>query len=320
MKKIILSLAILFSAMSFAQYSANSPTWGDEYYDYYYDDEHYFPEDYYYEYPNDYYSDAYYRNFYRDYRRSITRVDWNRFFYEFHLSPNQIRLIIDLNNQFDTYYAWDSYYRMNPVRWYHDRFYALERILGNRLYIIFQNRYYRGIRPVVYYNNRCRSFYNVRYRVRPVYRYYNVDRYRVNRYNYHQNVGRRYGWRQNRNPHNPGGFKGHHDVNSYDGFRRNNSGYRNNTSTNRRSYRTKNATSSHRNSGFRTRTNTSNRRNVKSTNPRHRSGGFRSAPSSANRSYKNNRTSSTNRSKATSSRISNRRSSSSSSVRGGFRR
>lgn len=301
--------------MSLAQYSTNDTTWGDEYYEYK-DDEYYFPEDYYYEYPNDYYSNSYYRDFYQDYRRSILRVNWDNFFYEFNLSPNQIRLIIDLNNQFDTYYTWESYYRTNPVRWYYDRFYALERILGSRLYVIFQNRYYRRVRPVVYYNNRCRNFYNVRYQVRPAYRHYNINRYRVDRYNYHQNIGRRYGWRQQQNNN---GFR-RTPTRNYSNRKaiRFNSGFRNqsNNTRNNNSFRTQKSTST-RNNGFRN----STKKSQMNTPIRLPSdSGFRKSTSSSrnrsanNRTYKSNRTSSSVR-KATDSRNPNGNSFGSSSVR-----
>ncbi len=240
MKRFILGLAVLFSVMSFAQYSNGGSYWGDDTY-HYEDDGYYFPEEYYYEYPMDYYSNSYYRDFYRDYRRSISMVDWNYFFYRYNLSPHQIRLILDLNSQFDSYYVWESYYRMNPVRWYYDRFYALEHILGTRLYIIFQNNYYRGIRPVVYYTNRCHHFYDRRYRVRRRYRRYNRDLFRVDRHRYHQNTGRRYGWRQSQNinrfrTNRNKGIRGNNGFrnqtnglrNQTDGFRNQTNGTRNN--------------------------------------------------------------------------------------------
>lgn len=169
------------------------------------DDDYYFPEDYYYDYPSDYYTDDYYHSFYNDYRKSVTGINWNRFFREMRLSPWQISMILDLNNQFPSYGVWNSYYRSNPNRWYYDRYYALERILGPRIYVVFQNRYYRGYNPVNYYINYWRDYYQpsyYTYYVVPRYRNINVNVYRVNRKAYHQSVGNRYGWNQPRNSNN----------------------------------------------------------------------------------------------------------------------
>lgn len=213
MKKIILALSLGMFTMGFSQNypygNQNNNGWPDNGYGYYGDNEdrYYFPDDYYYEYPDDYYSDDYYESYYNDYRRSISMVNWNRFFYEFGLSNYQINMILDLNRQFSSYSIWNSYYRMNPNRWYYDRFYALERILGPRIFVIFQNRYYNGYSPVVYYTNYWRDYYRPRYRVAPIYRNININVYHVDRYAYHQNVGNQYGWNQPRNPHNPGGLR-----------------------------------------------------------------------------------------------------------------
>lgn len=209
MKNLILFLALgLFSISCTAQYYPNS---NDGYYStnsgWYGDDSYYFPDDYYYEYPYDYYNDDYYRSFYSDYRRSIDMVNWYRFFREMNLNRWQIEAISDLNNQFPSFYIWSDYYRTNPKRWYYDRFYALERILGSRVFALYQNSYYNGYNPVSYYNNYWRDYYRPKYYsyyVIPRYRNVNVNVYRVDRSAYHRSVGNKYGWNQPRNPHNPG--------------------------------------------------------------------------------------------------------------------
>ena len=206
MRNLLLGMLVFMGTLLSAQYYPNNG-WGDN--DNYYgddQDEYFFPEDYYYEYPNDYYADNYYQDYYSDYQRSINMVNWTRFFREFALTAYQINMIMDLNRQFTSYHIWNNYYRVNPVRWYYDRFYALERILGPRIFVVFQNRYYNGYSPVVYYNNRCHNYYRPRYVVRPRYANININIYRVNRYDYHQSVGRNYGWNQTRN-NNSYGFR-----------------------------------------------------------------------------------------------------------------
>lgn len=91
-----------------------------------------------------------------------------------------------LNNRFASYAAWNSYYRWNPDRWYYDRFYALQNILGPRVFVVYQNVYFRGASPFVYYRNRCVNFYARRYPVRPVYRNVNINIYKVNRGNFRE--------------------------------------------------------------------------------------------------------------------------------------
>lgn len=152
MKKLILALALGIFSLGFSQNYPNNNGYGNNGWPengYYGDEEdsYYFPDDYYYEYPNDYYSDDYYESYYNDYRRSISMVNWDRLFYEFGLTNYQINMIIDLNRQFGSYNVWNNYYRMNPNRWYYDRFYALQRILGVRVFVVFQNRYYNGYSP-----------------------------------------------------------------------------------------------------------------------------------------------------------------------------
>ena len=190
MKKILLGLSVFFatliSAQNYPDYYPNSNNNNGGYYSDY-DDEYYFPDDYYYQYPSDYYTNDYYQSYYNDYQRSIYDINWNRFFRTYRLSPWQIDQIMMLNDMFPTFAAWDNYYRYNPDRWYYDRFYALERILGPRIFIVFQNNYYRGYNPVVYYQNYRRQHYATNIYVVPRYRNLNVNRYRIDRNEYHQN-------------------------------------------------------------------------------------------------------------------------------------
>lgn len=169
-------------------------------------DSFYFGDDYYYEYPEDYYPEEYYQSYYNDYRQSISMVNWQRFARDYRLSPMQLEMIMDLNRQFDSYYTWNSYYRVNPDRWYYDRFYALEQILGPRIFIVFQN-FYGGYSPVAYYSRRGVDYYRPRYHVRPRYTNVNINIYRVNPQYYHQNHGSNYGWNQPRRNQSLGGFR-----------------------------------------------------------------------------------------------------------------
>lgn len=205
MKKLLLGLAVCFATgLSAQNYPSNG--WGNHNNnDYGYNDSnevYYFPDDYYYEYPDDYYADDYYRGFYNDYRLSLQMVNWNAFFRQYRLNRHQISLILDLNNQFNSYNVWNSYYRSNPQRWYYDRYYALERILGPSIYVVFQNNYYNGYTPITYYHNRCVNYYRPNYYVRPAYVNININHYHINRKQYHQSVGNNYGWKQTRNVSN----------------------------------------------------------------------------------------------------------------------
>lgn len=92
---------------------------------------------------------------------------------EFRLSPYQIREIRILNSRFSNYGNWQRYYRYNPNRWYYDRFIALERILGPRIYVVYYQRYYRNYNPIVYYQNYRVKHYRPTVYVTP--RYRNVD-------------------------------------------------------------------------------------------------------------------------------------------------
>ncbi len=187
MKKLLLGFSVFFAALISAQNFPDSyPNQNNGYYYNDYDDEFYFPDDYYYEYPSDYYRNDLYQSYYNDYHRSIYDVNWGRFFSMYRLSPWQIQQIMMLNDQFPSYASWNSYYRYNPDRWYYDRFYALERILGPRVFVIYQNNYYNGYHPVNYWQNYRRQHYVTNVYVVPRYKNINVNRYRVNRVTYHQ--------------------------------------------------------------------------------------------------------------------------------------
>ena len=252
MKKIFLGLAFGLGVLTSAQQYPNNG-WGDDgYYQndggYYSneDDRSYFPDDYYYNYPQDYYPSDYYQNYYNDYRNSIVNINWNGFFVQNRLSRWQIDQIIRLNNLYASFAAWDNFYRYNPDRWYYDRFYALERILGPRVFVVFRNDYYRGMNPVVYFQNYRRTYYVPRYAVMPRYRNVNINIYRVDRSRFRRidnptfdvikgssrpdngfrnSGGSNGGFRNN----NSGGFRESSDNN---GFRRNSDkgGFRNSNS------------------------------------------------------------------------------------------
>ncbi len=221
MKKLLFGLSVCFATVLSAQNYPSNNGWGNNSSSYSsYDDQYsdyYFPDDYYYEYPDDYYADDFYRGYYDDYRQSLQIINWNRFFRENNLSRRQISMILDLNNQFNNFNVWNSYYRSNPQRWYYDRYFALERILGPSVYIVFQNNYYNGYNPVIYYHNRWDNYYRPSYYIRPAYVNININYYKVNRQQYHQSVGNNYGWNQPRNVSN--GFK--EDNNRIGSYRNN---------------------------------------------------------------------------------------------------
>ncbi|MCJ7934532.1 MAG: hypothetical protein MUW56_13105 [Chryseobacterium sp.] len=187
MKKIFLGLALGLGVLASAQQYPNNGWQDDGYYQngggYYSDedDRNYFPDDYYYNYPQDYYPSDYYQSYYNDYRNSIINIDWNGFFVQNRLNRWQVDQIMRLNNLYVSFSAWNNFYRYNPDRWYYDRFYALERILGPRVFVVFQNNYYRGFSPVVYFQNYRRTYYVPRYTVMPRYRSVNINIYRVDR-------------------------------------------------------------------------------------------------------------------------------------------
>ncbi len=190
MKKIFFGLAVFFAMLTSAQtYPDYYPNGGYGNSDYYYgddDDEFYFPDDYYYEYPSDYYSNGYYESYYNDYRNSIMAVNWDRFFRRYNLTPWQVEQILMLNAMYPSYSSWNSYYRFNPDRWYYDRFFALQRILGPRIFIVYQNNYFHGYHPVAYFQSYRRDYYVPRYNVMPRYQNINVNVYKVDRVKYHQ--------------------------------------------------------------------------------------------------------------------------------------
>lgn len=272
MKKILLGLSVFFatliSAQNYPDYYPSNTTNNDYYGDA--EDAYYFPDDYYYDYPSDYYTNDFYQNSYSDYRNSIENVNWNRFFATYRLAPWQVQQVRILNNMYPSYSSWDYDYRFNPDRWYYDRFYALERILGPQIFVIYQNNYYQGYSPVVYYQNYRRQHYVTNIYVVPRYRNINVRKYRIDRTNYHQS-----------NPRNNFGFRdtprnGNGNWNSTpraNGFRENdtmqngtkNDGFRNGTESNSNTIQKPN------NGGFR------NNAEVPSTNnsEKPQNGGFR---------------------------------------------
>ena len=218
MKKILLGFALTLSTLSFAQQYPNNGYNNDGYYgddDGYYsdqDDQNYFPDDYYYNYPQDYYPQDYYQSYYNDYRNSIVNINWNVFFQQNRLNRWQIDQILYLNNLYSSFSNWNNFYRYNPDRWYYDRFYAMERNLGPRVFVVFQNNYYRRQNPIVYFQNYRRTYYTPRFRVTPRYRNVNINIYRVDRNSFRRNdnptlnVVRNSGFR-NGNNNNSGGFR-----------------------------------------------------------------------------------------------------------------
>ena len=189
-KKILISALLVFAGFAFAQqYPANNSysNSNDSYYssgNNYDNDNFDYPDDYYYDYPNDYYPQNYYESYYNDYRNSIISINWSAFFHRYRLNRFQIEQIIDLNNRYQNFNSWDSYYGSNPDRWYYERFNALQIILGPQIFVIFQNHYYQGYNPVAYFQNYRRSYYEPRYEVRMPYRHINVAQYRVDKDNY----------------------------------------------------------------------------------------------------------------------------------------
>ena len=184
-KKMILASVLSLAGITYAQYYPNdnygNNQYGNNSYEYYYDDYNY-PDDYYYEYPDDYYTRDFYRGSYNDYRNAIISINWDRLFVEFRLSPRQVREIRILNDRFAGYNYWFNYYRYNPDRWYYDRFIALERILGPRVYVVFYQRYYNNYNPIVYFRNYRVNHYRPVVYVTPRYRNVDVRTYRNDAY------------------------------------------------------------------------------------------------------------------------------------------
>lgn len=289
MKKIFLGLAFGLGVLTSAQQYPNNG-WGDDGYyqngNGYYgdeDDRNYFPDDYYYNYPQDYYSGDYYQSYYNDYRNSVINIDWNGFFIQNRLNRWQIDQIMRLNNLYASFTAWDNFYRYNPDRWYYDRFYALERIMGPRVFVVFQNNYYRGASPIVYFQNYRRTYYAPRYTVMPRYRNININIYRVDRSRFRRIDNPTFdivrgssrpdnGFRNNSsggsrgNSENNGGFRN----NNSGGFRGNsdNSGFRGNSDNS--GFRNSNSGGSRGNSD-----NSGFRGNSENSGFRNNSGGFR---------------------------------------------
>ena len=221
MKKILLGFALTFATLSFAQQYPNNGYGNDGYNDGYYsddDDREYFPDDYYYNYPQDYYPQDYYQSQYGDYRNSIVNINWNVFFQQNRLNRWQIDQILYLNNLYSSFSNWNNFYRYNPDRWYYDRFYAMERILGPRVFVVFQNNYYHRQSPIVYFQNYRRTYYSPRFRVTPRYRNVNINIYRVDRNSIRRNdnptlnVVRNSGFRNNNNGNSSGGFRNENNA------------------------------------------------------------------------------------------------------------
>ncbi len=283
MKKILLGLSVfimaLVSAQNYPDYYPNGNNNNGNYYGDI-DDEFYFPDDYYYEYPSDYYSSALHKDYYNDYRRSINDVNWNRFITMHRLSPWQVQQIMMLNDSFPSYSSFNSYYRYNPDRWYYDRFYAMQRILGPNVFVVFQNNYYNGYNPIVYYQNYNKRHYARNIYVIPRYRNVNVNVYKVNKVQYHQS-----------NPRQNIGFKATPRTGqtaNVNGTREN--GFRNDglkTDTNIRNNSVRTNTESQRNNSFRNES-ANTRNNNLSTPPQApiNNGGFRNDAGTRNGSVR----------------------------------
>jgi hypothetical protein len=240
MKKILIGFALGMATLSFAQQYPNDG-WGndDGYYqnDGYYsdqDDQNYFPDDYYYNYPQDYYQNDYYQSNYNDYRNSIVSINWNVFFTQNRLAQWQIDQILRLNNLYVSFSTWNNYYRYNPDRWYYDRFYALQRIMGPRVFVVFQNNYYHGYSPVVYFQNYRRTHYASICRPMPRYRNVNINIYRVDRSSFRRNDNPTFRIVRSQRPNNGfrggvnDGYRNQSNRNNNSGFRNDNNGVRNN--------------------------------------------------------------------------------------------
>ena len=212
MKKLLLGLAMTVGTLSFAQYQSTSFGNGgygnyDGYNNSYNNDNYYFPDEYYYDFPKDYYAENYYQSYYNDYRNSIVMINWNDFFRRHRLSSWQVQQIMMLNDMYSSYASWNSYYRYNPDRWYFDRFYSLQQIMGPQIFIVYQNNYYNGYHPISYFQNYRQEYYVPRYRVTPRYRNVNINIYRLDRNRFVEKHGNKYGWSETRNPHNSAGVR-----------------------------------------------------------------------------------------------------------------
>lgn len=240
MKKIILGFALSFAALSFGQYYPNNNNgWDNNSYDNnsgYYgdeDDERYFPEDYYYNYPNDYYANDYYQGNYNDYRNSIISINWNNFFVANRLAQWQIREILYLNSLYSSFSTWNNFYRYNPDRWYYDRFYALNRILGPQVFVVFQNNFYNGYNPIIHFQNHRRTFYSApRFAVMPRYRSININIYKVDRNGFRNNNNPYWKVAQRSYERNRGEFRNNNSIARNNTETRANNGFRGNDGRN----------------------------------------------------------------------------------------
>lgn len=169
--------------------------------------------------------------YYNDYRNSIINIDWNGFFVQNRLSRWQVDQIMRLNNLYASFTSWNNFYRYNPDRWYYDRFYAMQRILGPRVFVVFQNNYYRGSSPIVYFQNYRRTYYAPRYTVMPRYRNININIYRVDRSRFRRMDNPTFDIvrRDNRGGN---GFRNTGTTESSGSFRGNNGGFRNSSGIN----------------------------------------------------------------------------------------
>lgn len=306
MKKILFALLIMVAGFSNAQQYPDNYDNGS-----YYNDD--YPDDYYYDYPTDYYPDAYYQSYYNDYQNSIAAVNWNQYFRKYRLSRQQIAEIIYLNQRYSSFASWNSYYNVNPDRWYYERFYALQRILGPRNFIVFQRNYYHGRSPVVYFQNYRRTYYQPRYQVNRSYRNTNVSQYRVDKSNYHDpranyglaNAGQRNNSAmQNNSSGNGDGFRKTSSdnslsatVNRENSGRRINSGFRSGNTADQSSKRVESSERQRSNNGFRGGNSPAIRNSERAAQPEKRSessNGFRGGnsergtSSSSARSVENN--------------------------------
>jgi len=315
MKKILLGFALSLAILSFAQQYPNNG-WGNDGYgnnDGYYsddDDQNYFPDDYYYDYPQDYYPSDYYQSYYNDYRNSVININWNGFFSQYRLNRWQIDQILYLNNLYSDFSSWNSFYRYNPDRWYYDRFFAMERILGPRLFIVFQNNYYQGYSPIAYFQNYRRTYYSPRFRVMPRYRNMNINVFRVDRNNFRGQdnptlrVVRSSGFRNNNHDNSSGGFRNSDNIirgsnGSKPGFR--NGGFRSDNSGTRDSAPRAENNGTRGNGGFRQNNGTRDSAPGIENNRIRGNGGFRSQQRNENSRIQNSSPRQNNRNEGRSS-------------------
>ena len=228
MKKLLISSMLIFAVCSCAQQyptiSSNGRTENSNYNNnnsYSSNDNNDYPDDYYYDYPTDYYPQSYYQSYFNDYRNSIVSINWDQFYRRYNLSPDQIQRIIYLNQQYSDFNSWNSYYSVNPDRWYYERFFAMRNILGPQIFVVYQRNYYHGYNPVVYFQNYRRSYYQPRYNINVQYRNVNITRYKIDRTTF---VDRR----DNSGLYNP---NRRNNTNNFQKAAPDNNGFRNNVRT-----------------------------------------------------------------------------------------